>query len=33
MEPYLSKSESLKVLLINNCGLGIHGSTIISNAL
>jgi hypothetical protein len=33
LKPYLEKADSLKVLLINNCGLGIIGSTTISHAL
>jgi len=33
LKPYLSKAESLKVFLINNCGLGIIGSSTISQAL
>lgn len=30
LKPYLEKANSLKILLINNCGLGIMGSTTIS---
>jgi Ran GTPase-activating protein (RanGAP) involved in mRNA processing and transport len=33
LKPYFSKATSLKVLFINNCGLGIEGSIIISKAL
>jgi len=33
LKPYLEQAESLKVFLINNCGLGIMGSTTISLAL
>jgi len=30
---YLEQAKSLKIFLINNCGLGIQGATIIANAL
>lgn len=33
MVPYLEKATSLRTFLINNCGLGIDGTTIIANAL
>lgn len=33
LKPYLEKANSLKVFLINNCGLGIIGSTTIAQSL
>jgi len=33
LAPYLSQASSLRVFLINNCGLGIDGCTTLSNAL
>lgn len=33
LKPYLEKANSLEVLLINNCGLGIIGSTTIAQSL
>lgn len=33
LKPYLEKANSLEILLINNCGLGIIGSTTIAQSL